>query len=331
MLKVGLIGFGGIARVHKGGYAKLAEMGLPIELTAICDIRPEQFGKDMKINLGAANAGSMDGINLYTSVDEMLEKEQLDCVDICLPSYLHTDMTIKCLESGLHVICEKPMALSVEDTDRMIAASKRTGKKLMIALCLRFDNGYNELKKMVDSKVFGKVKNAYFERLSCMPSGWENWYHDDALSGGVEFDLHVHDLDMARYIFGDPKWVSAVKNGRQNINTRLGYDDLTVVCTADWGCAYKFQFASGFRVVFEDATVVLDHGNFTIYPEKGDIKPHEFTPNNCYAEEIRYFFEDVVLGGKENTVNPLESSQFDVKMILAMRESYKQNGKVIEL
>ena len=100
MIKFGLIGFGGIARSHKSAHVRLENEGIGSKLVAICDIRSEIFGQNMEINLGAANVGSMDGINLYTSVDEMLEKEELDAVDICLPSYMHADMAIKCLEKA---------------------------------------------------------------------------------------------------------------------------------------------------------------------------------------------------------------------------------------
>ena len=101
----------------------LKEEGKDIELVAICDVRPEMLEKN-------------DGQRLYTDVDEMLVKESdADFVDICTPTYLHTELAIKCMKAGFHVLCEKPMALTYEDCEKMIAVSKETGKRLMIARC----------------------------------------------------------------------------------------------------------------------------------------------------------------------------------------------------
>lgn len=330
MIKFGMIGFGGIARSHKAGHLKLEKGSDCSKLVAICDIRPEMFGTNMEINLGAANVGNMDGINLYTSIDEMLEKEELDAVDICLPSYLHADVAVKCLEKGLHVMSEKPMALNVADCDRMIAAAEKADRKLMIGLCLRFEPLYLVLKEMVDSKKFGKVKNVYFDRLGGMPTGWELWYHDPAKSGGIEFDLHIHDLDMARFLFGEPKWVSSIKNGYDNINTRLGYDGFSVMTVDDWSGSKTYRFRMGYRVSFEKATVVMENGVITVFPDEGEIYTVEYDKKDRMAEELRYLCSQIS-DGIENTVNSLASAKQDIYLTEKVRESYENNGKVIEL
>lgn len=330
MIKFGMIGFGGIARSHKSAHLRLEKEGFDSKLVAICDIRSEMFGTDMEINLGAANVGNMDGINLYTSIDEMLEKEELDAVDICLPSYLHADTAIKCLEKGLHVMSEKPMALSTADCERMIAAAKKADRKMMIGLCLRFDPMYLSLKEMVDSGKYGKVKNVYFERLGGMPTGWEMWYHNPEKSGGIEFDLHIHDLDMARFLFGEPRWVSSVKNGYDNINTRFGYDGFSVMTVDDWSGSNTFKFKMGYRVAFENATVVMDNGVITVFPNEGAPFNIEYGKEDRMAEELRYLCLQIA-DGIENTVNSLESTKQDIWLTEKVRESYENGGKVIEL
>ena len=330
MIKFGIIGFGGIARSHKAGHLRLENEGFGSKLVAICDIRPEIFGQDMEINLGAANTGTMEGINLYTSVDEMLEKEELDAVDICLPSYMHADMAIKCLEKGLHVMSEKPMALSTADCKRMIAAAKKADRKMMIGLCLRFEPMYLCLKDMIDSKKFGKIHNVYFERLGGMPKGWEDWYNDPEKSGGIEFDLHIHDLDMTRFLFGEPKWVSAVKNGYRNINTRFGYDDFTVMTVDDWSGSNTYKFRMGYRVAFDDATVVMENGLVTVFPNEGEPYNVEYEKKDRMAEELRYLCQQIT-DGIENTVNSLESTMADITLTEKVRKSYLKNGKVIKL
>ncbi len=330
MIKFGIIGFGGIARSHKSGHIKLENAERGSKLVAICDIRPEVFGMNMEINLGAADVGTMDGINLYTSVDDMLEKENLDAVDICLPSYLHADMAVKCMEKGLHVMSEKPMALSTEDCDRMIEASEKYGRKLMIGLCLRFEPSYLALKEMIDSGKFGKVNNVYFDRLGGMPVGWELWYSDPEKCGGIESDLHIHDIDMACFLFGRPKWVSSVKNGYRNINTRLGYDGFTVMAVGDWSGSKTFPFKMSFRVQFEEASVVCEGTAIRVYPNEGKPYTVECEAKDRMAEELNYLCRQIT-DGIENTVNPLDDSRYDIVLTEKIRESYRENGKVIEL
>ena len=102
MLKVALVGVGGISGAHIPAWEKREDA----ELTAICDIRPEQMEKYPEKRH-------------YTDFDEMLEKEEIDILDICLPTYLHADFSVKAMEKGINVICEKPISLKKEDVKRV--------------------------------------------------------------------------------------------------------------------------------------------------------------------------------------------------------------------
>lgn len=123
LIKVGIIGNGKIAKEHVASYTKLAETG-KAKLEVFCDLRPE------------AMEGLQD-VRIYTDWKEMLRQEQgkLDFVDICLPTFLHKEVSITAMEMGYHVLCEKPMARTEEDARAMLEASRRTGKTLMIAHC----------------------------------------------------------------------------------------------------------------------------------------------------------------------------------------------------
>ena len=89
VIRVAMIGFGGIAKSHKRGYEKLEKAGEPVKLVAICDINPEQFTKAQAINLEGNPKYDLSDQTLYTDLDEMIAKEEFDMVDICLPSFLH--------------------------------------------------------------------------------------------------------------------------------------------------------------------------------------------------------------------------------------------------
>lgn len=133
MLKVALVGVGGISGAHIPAWEKREDA----ELVAICDIRPEQMEKYPEKRH-------------YTDFDEMLEKEEIDILDICLPTYLHADFSVKAMEKGINVICEKPVSLKKEDVKRVYECAEKNNVKFMIAHVLRFWPEYEIVKDIYD-------------------------------------------------------------------------------------------------------------------------------------------------------------------------------------
>ena len=324
-IRIAMIGFGGIARTHYAGYTELAERGVPYELVAICDIDKAQFEKQITINTNSEPVKIASSIHTYTDIDEMLAKEEFDMADICLPTYLHRDYTIKMLRAGKHVMCEKPMALNSEQCEEMIAVAKETGKQLMIGQCLRFSPSYLYIKKCIDEGTFGKLQNLSMYRLSAHPEwGFENWFQDDTKSGGCILDMHIHDIDMARYLFGEPEAVSVVAyNGQtrwQVENSRLIYPDLTVVVDGSWNEGRKAPFTAGLRARFEKASVIMQGYALKVYPNEGDTFVPDVPVVRPVTEELAFFI-DLLQNGKENTENPAESACATVKLVELLRES----------
>ena len=334
MLNAALVGFGGIAQAHKNGYATLEKLG-KVRLVAACDIRKEAFEKTVEINLKTENQEAASSFRCYTDLEEMLEKERIDFVDVCVPSYLHREITVKLLERGYHVLCEKPMALNSEDCDAMLEAEKKTGKHFMIAQVLRFFPEYEYLKKSIEENTYGKPLAAYFSRISAPATwGWENWFMDYNKAGGCITDLHIHDIDIARYLFGEPETVScrAVDtNSKYDIvQTTLHYHDTLVTAHGAWA-SKKTKFSAGYRVDFENATVVLEKGKVTVYPnDDREVFVPELTGWDGYTDEIA-FFCDVVSGKVENTRNPASSAAKTIRLIEAMKESADSYGKTISV
>ena len=332
-IRVALLGYGGIARSHMLGYELIEKAGFPIKRVALCDIDPTQFTKSTTINI-ASNEPSLEGLALYTDLGEMLAKEEIDTVDVCLPSYLHKEYTIRLLRAGKNVQCEKPMALTVSDCEEMMQVEKESGKKLMIGMCLRFYNPYLALKELIDSGKYGKVLYATMHRLSALPQ-WsaDSWYLNYDLSGGCLVDLGIHDLDMARYLFGDPARVSAASVNEKPCEmwseSRLVYADGKVItCMASW--LEKTEFTVTLRMTLEKATVVMEGGKVTVYPLGEESYPLEFEENNYMAEESK-FFAETVLNGKENLKNPPVEAMRTIALIERLRESAKQGGIVLDL
>ena len=334
MLNVALIGFGGIAQAHKNGYATMETLG-KARLVAVCDIRKEAFEKKVEINLKTESKDGANSFRCYTDLEEMLANEQIDLIDICVPSYLHREVSVKMLERGYNVLCEKPMALNSEDCDAMLEAEKKSGKQFMIAQVLRFFPEYEYLKSCITEQRFGKPLAASFSRVSHPPIwGWENWFMDYNKAGGCITDLHVHDIDIARYLFGEPKSVSckAVDTNSQYdiVQTMLYYDDVMVVAQGSWASKQN-KFTAGYRVDFENATIVLESGKVTVYPNDDSVPfSPELTGWDGYTDEIDYFC-DVVSEKIKNTRNPASSAAKTIRLIEAMKESADSQGRCVEI
>lgn len=333
MLKVAIIGFGGIAHSgHIKNHLALEEEGRE-KLVAVCDIRPECFEQEIQINTGGTEVSLRSDVGRYTDWKEMLDKEDVDVVDICVPTFLHREITVQVLKMGYHVLCEKPMAPTYEDCMEMCKTAEETGKKLMIGQCVRFGAGMQIIKKFIDEQTYGKVKSAVLRRLSAPPMwGWDNWYMDYKLSGGCIRDLHVHDIDYARYAFGDPKAVSCVTadkySGKDVVHSRLMYDDFSIMVIGDWS-REGFPFQSDCEVAFENATVMLQMGReMKICTKNGELFNYDFTPNVSYKAEMEYFY-DLIENGTENTQNPPESSALTIKLVNTLVESSDKNGEFI--
>lgn len=302
-----------------------------VKFVAVCDIREEAFSSSVATNIDSA-AMELGAYNCYTDIEEMLAKEKIDFLDICVPSFLHCKIAVEMLERGYNVLCEKPMALSGEDCEKMLEAEKSSGKHFMIAQCLRFFKEYVYLKECIDDGRYGKVLGAFFERNSAQPTwGWENWFMDYERCGGAIMDIHIHDIDVVRYLFGEPEAVSCrakdCKTRYDIVQTALYYGDIPVTANGCW-TAGKIRFSASYKVDFEKATVVCEGGVVTVYPEEGEAFTPQLSGHDGYTEEISYFC-DVVDGKIQNTRNPASSAAKSVKLIEAMKQSSDKHGEKV--
>ncbi len=300
MTKIAIAGFGFMGRMHYGNWRRISGA----RVVAICDANLAQLHSASAGNIAGADASTdFTGVAVYDSMDAMLKAGGFDAVDITLPTYLHPDATIAALKAGCHVLCEKPMALDVKSCDRMIAAAKRAGKKLLVGQCLRFWPEYVALKKLIDSGKYGKVVAAEFNRASPPPdwNGAKGWFMDEKQSGGCLFDLHIHDADMIRHLFGAPKGASASAHRRADgildyAQIRYAYPDKVVTATASWAVSKTHGFEASFRVAMEGATVVFDAKRkdpFMVYPQKGRPFTPKVSSMGAYEAEQRYFLDMV--------------------------------------
>ncbi|MBO7360620.1 MAG: Gfo/Idh/MocA family oxidoreductase [Clostridia bacterium] len=333
MIRTALIGFGGIAQTHKNAHLKFEAEGRE-KLVAACDITPEQFTKRIKINIDTGEPTLGGDFRTYTDLEEMLSKEEIDLIDICIPSYLHADKAVAMLERGYNVLSEKPMALNSADCGRILEAYRKSGKQLMIGQCLRFYGEYVYLKKIVEEKTFGEVTSVVLQRLSSLPRwSWHNWYQDFSKAGGVIADMQIHDLDMARYLFGEPAYVecrAASKNVKYDVSQIvLGYD-FPFISIGDW-TMNGTRFTHMYRVGFEKATVIMENGKITVYPnDRGEPYEPEWKHVGGIEAEIDYYLDLLETGG-QNLKNPPESAAATIRLVEAAYRSADMGGFRIRL
>ena len=303
MLKVALVGVGGIS----GAHIPVWEERRDAELVALCDIRAEQMEK-------------YKNKHCYTDFDEMLKNEEIDILDICLPTYLHAEFAIKAMNMGINVICEKPVSLNAADVARVYSTAKSNNVKFMVAQVLRFWPEYSIIKKIYDTGKYGRLLSGYMGRLGVRPKwSWDGWMMDENRSGLVPFDLHIHDLDFIVYAFGKPKEFKDYRARSENqdyINSIYEYDGFFITTEAAWYDA-PYPFAANFRFQFEKALAVFENHEMTIYEKDGKIfKPVSaagedtgdigLPKSNAYSNEINYFADCVLSGAEPDRVKPAE-------------------------
>ncbi|MBQ9978041.1 MAG: Gfo/Idh/MocA family oxidoreductase [Clostridia bacterium] len=301
MLRVGLIGCGFMGTMHANCYKNIEG----VELVAVADIRPEKAEQ------------LADGAKIYGDGKELIKNADVDIIDICLPTYLHAEYALLAMNKVKYLFIEKPVALTVEESETLKAKQEETGAFVQVGQVIRFWDEYVALKSIIDSGKYGKVVNANFRRISPRPDwGWNNWLLDATFSGGAAQDLHIHDMDYVLSIFGKPQATYSAKNtlGEKNsyINSLLKYDDFVVSVEGTWDLPGSHPFEATFRVVFENAVVENSGGKFMLYTndgaeeiklEKKELSASGGTSGNIsdlggYYNELCYFVECAKSGQK---------------------------------
>jgi predicted dehydrogenase len=296
MFQVGLLGLGFIGRRHIEAYHSLP-------------------GVEVVTRSSARFAHLQDPETLY---EAMIGDPELDALDICLPTALHAPLTIAALDAGKHVLCEKPMALTVEACGRMLEAGKRNkGVVLMVAHVLRFWPAYRVLHEAVAGGTYGAIRSARFARRSGLPS-WGPWLLRPEESGGAPLDLLVHDYDQALWLFGAPESATARTVGSPNvIECSLRYPGGLEVAVAGGWYTDNVPFAMEFDLQASEFELryVNDHLQLLHPP----AVPTEIAlpQEDPYASQIAYFL-DCCRNGHAPIECPPESSAKAVELALSI-------------
>lgn len=198
-LKIGIIGSGGIAQgCHMPGYASMPDL---CEMTWVCDANPET---------AKAAAEKFNVPNVTTDYRKMLAEGELDAVSVATPNAFHVGPTVDALNAGLHVLCEKPLAMNADEGRKMCRAAKDNDKLLMVGLQSRFGGPARFMRQYIDAGHMGDIyyARAWALRRRGVP-GWGVFIDKEKQGGGPLIDIGVHILDLTLYFMGYPKPVSA--------------------------------------------------------------------------------------------------------------------------
>lgn len=276
----------------------------------------------------------------YSQYEDCLQSGLIDAVYIALPNHLHCEYTVKAAQAGIHVLCEKPMAVTENECQQMIQAAKENNVKLMIAYRLHFDKANMEAVKIVQSGQIGepRIFNSVFSqqvaegniRLNSIEEG-----------GGTVYDMGIYCINAARYLFQDEPLEVRAKSASKSEKRFAKEDEMTSAILsfpgerlATFTSSFGASKVSTFQVVGTKGDLRMDSAYSYLGELKqkitvnGETKEQSFSAGDQFAAEIVYFSNCIL-----NDKNPEPSGQeglIDVHIIRAIHEAAR-TGQSIEM
>ncbi len=285
-LKVALVGCGSIGKgYHLPAYGDLKDL---VEIVAVCDIVPEraQFVAD-KIGLD----------KIYTSVEDLLANEEVDYVDVCTWPSAHAPVCIAAAKAGVNILCEKPLAATLEQGLAIEKAVKENGVNFMLAVVTRYDAEQIKYMELFNEGVFGDIyaaKTQYVRRRG-IPGGW--FGNKEIAGGGPVLDIGVHAIDRTWYLMGRPKPVSV----SAETSYRIGKYKTTGKGIFDWQAEKE---AGGEEMIFnvEDSAVAFfrfEGGKTMVADISWTINGPEECTTQLFGTKAGCTFEPLTIYGED--------------------------------
>ncbi len=266
MFGIGIIGCGKIAQVrHLPEYAAHPEA----KIAGLYDINQAR----------AAQLAETYGAAAYATVEELLANPEIDAVSICAANFAHAELTIQALEAGKHVLCEKPMAVTLAECEAMVAAAEKAGKFLMIGQNQRLAKAHAKARELVASGAIGRVLTFRTIFGHGGPETWSvdpgknTWFFDKTKAAmGAMADLGIHKTDMIQYVLGTKvaktQAVLTTLDKRGADGALIGVDDNAICIYQMENGAIGTMTASWTYYAAEDNTTV-------IYGTKGELRLYD--------------------------------------------------------
>jgi Predicted dehydrogenases and related proteins len=323
MIQVALLGAGMMGKTHADRY--LANMNCKIKFVFDYNIE--------KAELLAKSVGAKAADNY----EEILSSE-VDIVDICLPTFLHKEFCIKAANSQKNILCEKPLALSMDECGEIINAVNMNHVKYMVAHVIRFWPEYMYIKQLVESNEMGRLIYINSGRMQALPTWTDgNWMTNPKLSLGGVIDLQIHDLDFIIWLLGRPGRLKSIGNkskmgGYEQITTVMEHENGSVSCVEACNLMpSKHPFVARTRAVFEDGSVEFDTSaqkSFKVYKGQSDAEFPVLSGPDGYQNEIDYFIDCVDNDKPILHVTP-EEAMFSLYLALKTKESLDIGKEIV--
>jgi len=295
-VRIGLIGAGGIAGAHVAGYRRNPDT---VDFAAIADPVRESAEK---------RRGEDDRVRIYADYREMIAAGGLDAVDICLPHHLHADAVIAAADAGLHVLCEKPLCLTLDEAGAIAAAVERTGVTVMCAHNQLFQPAVAAAKDLIESGALGRVyevrtTDSFFNDFTIESMGWRA---RAATSGGGELiDTGYHPLYLLQHLAGGTPVEVGAMLSRHRLEFMEGEDSAQVLVRYDNGVvghvttSWAYEPAVGtekFSLVGEKGSLSSDGTTLHVRVRGEEPVTTTFEPVHEFAAEVAHFAECLLEG-----------------------------------
>lgn len=324
-VRIGIVGAGFIGRIHYNAYKKVNEA----QVTAVADKRKE-YARQL--------ADSTD-IRVYSSLDEMLAGEQLDVLDVCLPTALHKKAVLAGCRVGLDIIVEKPFALNLDDIDEMIEGAEKCNCRLMVAHVCRFIPEYIFARSIIEEENLGRPLFFGAWRNSPTPDwSWKNWLLNPELSGGTIMDLQIHDIDLSNWLLGKPAgfYAQEVKKtgltGPGHVISNIKYRETMATLEAGHLMPASYPFTTGYRLLLEQGVVEAARRDgkcrVELISKKGRerislSKLSSESGDDPYAAELNHFIKALLTGSQFKI--SLDDARLAVETARKLMESLKKS------
>ncbi len=333
MAKIGMIGSGGIARHHCVRLAKIDAA----ELVACADVSEDARNK-MAEDFGMTHA--------VEDYNDLLSLDEVEAVFVCLPTFLHADAVVAAAEAGKQIFCEKPIAMKLDDAQRMIDACADNGVKLQLGFVRRFDNFWGKLRELIQGGAIGRPVIWRHCMASAGPS--RPWFTDGEKGGGPLIDGAVHNYDFARYTFGEAEFAmgdmttfhpdhTALDTGSGLVRFQSG-DRLMV--SWSWGMPQGCSAASMHDIIGPEGAILFGapaedypegaspetHGAYTIVKEGGEKRVEVYEKNDMFLDQAQHFV-DCVDNDQQPKVTGVDGKR-GLEIGLAILESSRRGQSV---
>ena len=320
-MNIGLLGYGFMGAAHLAAMRKIDGVtvaGVATRTRPSPDAAPRG---NLKLESGALP----DDVPWLPDWRTLVDDPAIDAVDICLPTQMHGEVILAAFAKGKHVLCEKPMALTLPECDEILEAAEQAGRTFMVAQVLRFMSPYRYALDFVRERGRGLVTAATLTRSTGYPQ-WGGWLAQPEQSGGAVLDLLCHDLDIALALFGQPQRVSAVSDGEiDTMAATLHYEDnLDVKVIGGWR-APEVEFSQSFEIATGSVALRFRDEKLLLVTD-GTEEPAAMLPTDPYYDEIAYFVACCRTGAAPERCPPQDSARA-VRLATVLRASRENNGE----